>query len=133
MVLSAREVAVGRPGQPVISGVDLDLRRGELVALIGANGVGKTTLLLTLAGLLPPLSGHLGGAPPAMAFQNPEHQFVAGSVTDEVAFKVPDAARVPAALAQFRLTHLADANPFRLSGGEKRRPGRRARRARRPR
>ena len=121
VVLSAREVAVGRPGQPVISGVDLDLRRGELVALIGANGVGKTTLLLTLAGLLPPLSGHLGGAPPAMAFQNPEHQFVAGSVTDEVAFKVPDVARVPAALAQFRLTHLADANPFRLSGGEKRR------------
>jgi branched-chain amino acid transport system ATP-binding protein len=39
--------------------VDLEIRAGEIVALVGSNGAGKTTLLSTLSGLLRPLSGHI--------------------------------------------------------------------------
>jgi energy-coupling factor transport system ATP-binding protein len=58
-----------------------------------------------------------------MVFQNPEHQFVAHTVRDEVQHGLPDAPaeRFGRLLAEHRLTHVADQSPFRLSGGEKRR------------
>ncbi|MEJ5868243.1 ABC transporter ATP-binding protein [Pseudokineococcus sp. 5B2Z-1] len=105
--------------------VDLDVRAGEVVAVLGANGTGKSSLLLTLAGLLTPAAGEVLGARPAMVFQDAEHQLVATSVRAEVAAGLdPEAAqdgRVEAALAEHRLAHLADADPHRLSGGELRR------------
>ena len=59
-VLTARDLACGWPGRPaVLSGVDLDLSPGRRVAVVGPSGTGKTTLLLTLAGLLPPRAGTL--------------------------------------------------------------------------
>ena len=49
---------MGWPGGPVVaSGLDLDLTPGRAVAVVGPSGIGKTTLLLTLAGLLPPRGG----------------------------------------------------------------------------
>lgn len=58
--LTARGLAVGWPGRaPVVSGLDLDLSPGRSVAVVGPSGVGKTTLLLTLAGFLPPRGGEL--------------------------------------------------------------------------
>ena len=62
------DVAAGWPtadgSRAVVEGVDLDVRPGRAVALVGPSGVGKTTLLATAAGLVPPLDGHvtLGGA-----------------------------------------------------------------------
>ncbi len=47
----------GYGGKPVLQGVDFTVRQGEIVAIIGRNGVGKTTLLRTLMGLLPQASG----------------------------------------------------------------------------
>jgi urea ABC transporter ATP-binding protein UrtE len=44
---------------PVLNGVSLSLAKGEVLALLGRNGVGKTTLLRTLTGLLPPLAGQV--------------------------------------------------------------------------
>lgn len=111
-----------------LNGIDLELRSGEIVALLGANGAGKTSLLLALAGLLEPRFGSVSGERPGMVFQNPEHQFVATTVRDEIGHGlpamingVPAAERIDALLAEHRLTHLAGSNPFRLSGGEKRR------------
>ncbi|GIG20101.1 thiol reductant ABC exporter subunit CydC [Cellulomonas chitinilytica] len=59
--LVARDLACGWPGRPpVVTGLDLDLRPGRAVALVGSSGAGKTTTLLTLAGLLPAVSGTVG-------------------------------------------------------------------------
>jgi ATP-binding cassette subfamily C protein CydC len=51
---------VGWPGGPVVAhGLDLDVAPGRAIAVVGASGLGKTTLLLTLAGLLPPVAGEV--------------------------------------------------------------------------
>jgi iron complex transport system ATP-binding protein len=59
VALSARDLTIGyaRAGRPVAAQLDLALYDGELVCLIGQNGIGKTTLLRTLAGMQPPLQG----------------------------------------------------------------------------
>lgn len=59
-LLAARGLAVGWPGrEPVVTGLDLDLSPGRSVAVVGPSGVGKTTLLLTLAGMLPVRGGEI--------------------------------------------------------------------------
>ncbi|MCR8671848.1 ABC transporter ATP-binding protein, partial [Agrococcus sp. HG114] len=150
-LLVSEALESGRGGEPVHAPVDLEIRAGEALVVTGPNGAGKSTLALTLAGLLPPVRGtvrataSLRGDVTAEApirwrprqltarigtvFQQPEHQFVAARVHDEVAAgpralgrpagEVDD--RVAELLATLRLGHLADANPFTLSGGEQRR------------
>ncbi|MGV2900166.1 ABC transporter ATP-binding protein [Microbacterium sp. AGC62] len=150
-LLSARGLAVARvKGRPVASGIDLDVHAGQALAITGPNGAGKSTLGLTLAGLLPPAAGDLtasavlaAGADPSpirwasrdlltrigMVFQEPEHQLLAKTVRDELAVgpralgmdEDEIAVRSDELLARLRLTHLAAANPYTLSGGEKRR------------
>ncbi len=51
------QLSAGYGAEPVLKGVDLQVRRGELVAVLGANGAGKSTLMRALAGLLRPVSG----------------------------------------------------------------------------
>lgn len=148
-LLRAERLATARGRrQRVGTGIDLTVTRGRVLALTGPNGVGKSTLGLTLAGLLRPADGTLhatealaDGAGPAphtwtsralaarigTVFQDPEHQFVARTVRAELeagprALGLPDAqARADDLLDAFALRHLADANPFTLSGGEQRR------------
>lgn len=77
--LTARGLSCGWPGRPpTLTDVDLDLHPGRSVAVVGPSGTGKTTLLLTLAGLLPPAAGsvEVDGVPPA------------GRPRDEVAARV---------------------------------------------
>lgn len=58
--LRVRATACGWPGErPVLQGIDLELTRGRAIAVVGPSGVGKTTLLLTLAGVLPARSGEV--------------------------------------------------------------------------
>lgn len=150
-LLSARDLAVARvKGRPVASGIDLDVRAGEVLAITGPNGAGKSTLGLTLAGLLPPAAGRLtasvalasdiGDEPIhwasrdlltriGMVFQEPEHQLLAKTVRDELAVgpralgmaEDEIAERSDELLTRLRLDRLALANPYTLSGGEKRR------------
>ena len=133
---------------PVRSGIDLTIERGVSTCIVGANGAGKSTFALTLAGLLPPISGTVEvetsdgtrGDPHewtskqllgrmSMVFQEPEYQFLASTVAEELAIG-PRAAGmseeeiaplVDEHLEALGLTTLARANPMTLSGGEKRR------------
>jgi branched-chain amino acid transport system ATP-binding protein len=61
-VLTARELGAGYGGKPVLAGVDLSVDEGEVVAVIGRNGVGKSTLMRVLIGLLPPSAGTIAFA-----------------------------------------------------------------------
>lgn len=58
-LLTVTELTGGYGGKPVLQGVDLSVGEGEIVAVIGRNGVGKTTLMKTLMGLLSPMAGHI--------------------------------------------------------------------------
>lgn len=55
--LQARALSAGYRRRPVLTGIDLEVRPGEVVVLVGPNGAGKTTLLRVLGGLLRPLGG----------------------------------------------------------------------------
>ena len=57
-------LALGYPGRTLFENVDLSFGRGELTALIGRNGTGKSTLLRTIMGLLRPLRGGSGWSSP---------------------------------------------------------------------
>jgi energy-coupling factor transporter ATP-binding protein EcfA2 len=111
------ELARGDEARDVIRGIDLQLNRGERVALMGRNGAGKSTLLKTAAGLIDPVRGSIetpGGI--ALLTQNPSDYLVRERVGDEL----PGEAGV-AALRVVGLEHAVDADPRDLSGGERQR------------
>lgn len=58
-ILQVSGLRAGYGGTPILQGVDCSVQRGEIVAIIGRNGVGKTTLLKTLIGLLPVTGGSI--------------------------------------------------------------------------
>lgn len=136
-ILTTDGLVVGRDAP--VQRVDVALREGELLAMVGPNGVGKSTLGLTLGGLLPPIAGRvtaLGRPDPhrwrsrdllgriGSVFQDPEHQFLTATVRDEVAVgpkAVGRAVDLDALLERLDLAKLARANPYTLSGGEQRR------------
>jgi energy-coupling factor transport system ATP-binding protein len=119
-------VATGPTRTPVLEGVTLEGRMGEVVALVGPNGGGKTTLLRTLAGLLAPIAGTVERAPGRVAFlpQNPMALLHRASVAAEIAWTVrrDSAARDASDLmADLGLAHLAQRDPRDLSSGERQR------------
>ena len=125
-LLSARGLTVkpAADADPVVTDIDLNIRPGERIAVMGANGTGKTTLLMALAGLID-AEGDITGQQSVMVFQNPEHQFLTHSVEDELRFGLLPGESTDASVEHlshvFGLDQLAQLNPFRLSGGEKRR------------
>jgi len=108
-------------GPVVLRNVSLDLRAGEVLAIVGPNGAGKTTLAACLAGLLPPRAGRRTGPPGAVAFQNPEAHFSRESVRAELETIERDGEAVSRILDRWGLARVADQHPFTLSQGQKRR------------
>jgi len=138
-ILRVNDVAFNYPhGQQVLRDISFEIGRGELVALLGANGTGKTTLAHLISGLLKPCRGEilLNGVGKlngnlsrrvGLLFQNPSRQLFCDSVREEAEFgprnmKCSDfARRAQDMLEFFGLERYADGDPHHLSEGEKQR------------
>lgn len=129
-------------GNAALNGVSFRITHGETVAIVGANGAGKSTILLHLNGCLIPETGtvRIGDFPltrktlehvrrtVGMVFQDPDDQLFMPSVHEDVAYgplnlglPLEDVAeRVEQALSTVGMLHLKERPPYRLSGGEKR-------------
>jgi len=119
-VCSVSRVRFSYGARVVLDGVSLDVRRGEVVALTGPNGVGKTTLALLACGLLEPDAGEIVHARAAYLTQDPGRHVVTERVLDELALGASaEAAR--RALAGVGLAGFEDRHPRDLSSGERER------------
>lgn len=130
--------------EEILKGVDLTIKKGEFIALLGRNGSGKTTFSKQLNAILRPSEGTVTvdemGTRDAdklyeirqrvgMVFQNPDNQMVAANVEEEVAFGPENlgmesdtiVARVKQALEQVRMWKRRKTAPNHLSGGQKQR------------
>lgn len=126
MELSVTELSVARGGIPVLEGLSFVLRTGEALILRGPNGVGKTTVLRTVAGLQPPLAGRIGLEREAMAYAGHADGIKSTlTVRENLHFwaDVFGTGSVAPALAAFDLDALADRAAGALSAGQKRRLG----------
>ncbi|HEX7352067.1 ATP-binding cassette domain-containing protein [Brachybacterium sp.] len=112
---------LGHAGRAVLTGVDLAVQAGRMLAVVGRNGAGKSTLLGALSRLDPPLRGRVDGAATGLVFQRPESQFIADTVHDELAASGAEPAAVDAMLQRLGLQEQREASPFSLSGGQQRR------------
>jgi energy-coupling factor transport system ATP-binding protein len=102
-----------RDGPAILRGLELTVRPGESVALMGRNGAGKSTLLRHAAGLLAPTRGRIErSGRVALLLQNPGDYLIHERVGEEVS---------AATLRAAGLEHLAERNPRDLSGGERQR------------
>ena len=142
-VLSLKDVLFSyRPGREVLKGVSLSVERGEQVALIGANGVGKSTLLKLFVGLLEPQSGSVEVCGMSVerknlaavrrtagyVFQDAESQLFLANVWEDVAFGPRNEGlaedevrkRTAEALESVGISSLSQEHVYRLSGGQKR-------------
>jgi energy-coupling factor transport system ATP-binding protein len=109
-------------GAPVLSGVSLELRRGQVVALTGPNGSGKSTLGKLAAGLLDPDDGTREcSCRPAYLSQDPGRYLARERCEDEVALGARDAEAAKRALAAVGLTGYEARHPRDLSSGERER------------
>lgn len=133
-----------KKGQPVLNDINFTIEPGQFVAIIGANGCGKSTIAKLMDGLLLPKEGtvkldSLDTSRPTdlikiherigLIFQNPEDQFITTTVKDEVLFGLENI-RVPREEMRERLLHALqavqmdeylEAMPHELSGGQQQR------------
>ncbi|MCB1005230.1 MAG: ATP-binding cassette domain-containing protein, partial [Acidimicrobiales bacterium] len=127
VVRAARAVGVRHGARVALHPTSLELRAGEVVALLGRNGAGKTTLLRALGGLRAPDEGTVEGeASVAYVPQDPNVLLFARTVRAELEETLrlrgrPDDGRVDRWLAALRLEALADRHPRSLSSGERQR------------
>ncbi len=149
--LQATGLTIGYRSAPVVTGIDLDLPRGAVLALVGSNGSGKSTLLKTLVGLLAPLDGDLQvlGQPAGPSHHRPSPGRAAAVAylsqfhleRSALPLRARDVVRmgrfarhglwgrlrqadhdaVAAAMARMGIEHLADAALRALSGGQRQR------------
>ncbi|HIT94712.1 MAG TPA: ABC transporter ATP-binding protein [Candidatus Faecivivens stercoripullorum] len=125
----------------VFDGLNLEIHKGEKIALIGSNGAGKSTLMKLMVGLLKPQSGSVSlfgesiikkkaeelSRQISLVYQNPEDMFIKDSIRADIAYAmqvrgIPDwQQRTDALLKRFRLEQLQDRDGRLMSGGQMRR------------
>jgi cobalt/nickel transport system ATP-binding protein len=143
IIIELRNVSARYPdGTLALEDISFHAAAGENVALVGANGAGKTSLLLAMVGILPINSGsvtidgvELGPKTleelrrrTGLVFQNPEDQLFMPSIYEDLAFGPRNmgldedevSRRVDEALAVLGITRLREKSSLKLSGGEKR-------------
>ena len=126
-VLDVRSLEVRRGGRTIVAGVSFEAARGEIVALMGASGAGKSTILRAIAGLDPIVAGSVAiPRPVGMVFQF-HHLFAHMTALHNVWLAPVHVLQQPRAEAERRARDLlhtlgvgerADAMPHELSGGE---------------
>ena len=142
-MLEIKKLTVRYPdGTLALKDLDMTVQDGENVALVGANGAGKTSLMLSLVGVLPMESGSVTvdglmlekkslnqlRQKIGLVFQNPDDQLFMPTIHDDVAFGPHNFGKshdeidrlVDETLAALDISHLAERSPLKLSGGEKR-------------
>lgn len=126
MSLKVTDLSIARGGVPVLEGVAFTLADGCALILRGPNGIGKTTLLRTVAGLQPPLKGAIEGAEDRIAYAaHADGLKPTLTVAENLIFwaSVFGARGIDAALAAYQLEPLKDRHAGNLSAGQKRRLG----------
>ena len=124
VVLSAENISFAYGDRQVVRDLTLEIRRGEITALVGGNGSGKTTTLRLLAGLLQPQSGLVTKkAKTATLPQEPRALFTKNTLRDELAGISGDEDKLAEAIRICGLGGLLDRHPYDLSGGETQRAG----------
>jgi cobalt/nickel transport system ATP-binding protein len=130
----------GKDGKPVLQDINLSIEKGERTALLGANGAGKSSLLLSMVGILPLISGEIviNSLPlkkenlaavrksVGLVFQNPDDQLFMPTVFEDAAFGLRNYGeteveeKVMSVLEKLGIASLAPRSSQFLSGGEKR-------------
>ena len=126
MDLTVLDLDIARAGVPVLQGVSFNLRQGQTLVLRGPNGIGKTTLLRTIAGLQPAASGRISVDDQAVAYAaHADGVKSTLSVAENLGFwaSVFGSRTVAEAIAAFDLAPIADRRAAHLSAGQKRRLG----------
>ncbi|ACR68276.1 ABC transporter ATP-binding protein [Edwardsiella ictaluri] len=142
ILLQVEHLTVAYQALPVLRNVNLTIHHGEKVALIGANGSGKSSLLLHLCGCLTPRAGSIkvegiscigqprrAGQRLGLLFQRQECQLILPSLREELALSIGDTPlsevahqqRIQQIATTFGLLPLLDRPPHHLSGGEQQR------------
>lgn len=125
-LLAAHDLAVARAGIPVLEGVSFALTPGRALILRGPNGIGKTTLLRSIAGLQPTIAGRITAAPDAVAYAaHADGVKPTLTVAENLAFwaQVYGTNAVAAAIDRMALRDLVARRAANLSAGQKRRLG----------
>ena len=126
MSLRITDLCIARGGIPVLEGLSFKLAAGQALILRGPNGIGKTTLLRTVAGLQPPVSGTVDGGEDMIAYAGHSDGIKPTlTVTENLTFwaSVFGADSIEPAIQAFDLDMLRDRPAGALSAGQKRRLG----------
>lgn len=126
MTLNVSDLRIARGGLPVLEGISFTLKPGAALILRGPNGIGKTTLLRSIAGLQSPLAGSITGCADQIAYAaHSDGLKQALTVTENLQFwaDVFGSPSIEPALEAFDLTSLRDRQAGALSAGQKRRLG----------